>query len=67
MLRPHSPRVPVRTLVAATCCAALGAGLLAGAGTATATPAKPAPRAQAPGAPHSKVVGYFIDWGIYGR
>ncbi|MFF5362129.1 glycoside hydrolase family 18 protein [Streptomyces scabiei] len=67
MLRPHSPRFPVRTLLAATCCAALGAGLLAGAGTATATPAQPGPRAQAPGAPHSKVVGYFIDWGIYGR
>jgi chitinase len=67
MLRPHSPRLPVRSLLAATCCAALGAGLLAGAGTATATPAQPGPRTQAPGAPHSKVVGYFIDWGIYGR
>ena len=67
MLRPHSSRVPVRTLVSATCCAALGAGLLAGAGTATATPAKPRPATQAAGASGSKVVGYFIDWGIYGR
>ncbi|BBC38065.1 Chitinase [Streptomyces graminofaciens] len=67
MLRPRPSRVRVRTLISAASCAALGAGLLAGAGTATASPAQPGTTTHAPGAPGSKVVGYFIDWGIYGR
>ncbi|MFF5537701.1 glycoside hydrolase family 18 protein [Streptomyces cinerochromogenes] len=60
MHTPHRSRV--RTLVSAACTAALGAGLLAGTGTATAA---------APGAPQltagSKVVGYFTEWGTYDR
>ncbi|WP_133916320.1 glycoside hydrolase family 18 protein [Streptomyces sp. NBC_00582] len=59
----HTPLRPrPRTLLAAGCCVALGAGLLAGAGTATAD--APGPAQARPG---SKVVGYFTDWGIYGR
>ncbi|MEV6115448.1 glycoside hydrolase family 18 protein [Streptomyces sp. NPDC052109] len=57
---PHRSRL--RALVSAACTTALGAGLLAGAGTATAA---------APAAPHvkagSKVVGYFTEWGTYDR
>ncbi|MFF1282791.1 glycoside hydrolase family 18 protein [Streptomyces sp. NPDC058299] len=57
---PH--RSVLRALVSAACTAALGAGLLAGSGTATAA---------APGAPQatagSKVVGYFTEWGTYDR
>ncbi|KOX41963.1 glycoside hydrolase family 18 protein [Streptomyces sp. NRRL F-7442] len=70
---PHLPRVrPVRTLLSALCTAALGAGLLAGAGpaTATATAAAPAGPADAPAAQAaagSKVVGYFTEWGVYDR
>ncbi|MEW2398338.1 glycoside hydrolase family 18 protein [Streptomyces sp. NPDC046862] len=64
MHRPHRSRVRFRTPLAVASCAALGAGLLVAAGTATATPAKPSPTAGAAG---SKVVGYFTDWGIYGR
>ncbi|WP_128378448.1 glycoside hydrolase family 18 protein [Streptomyces cavernae] len=67
MLRPHR----LRGLVAAVCCAVLGAGLLAGAGTAAAAPtpreataAAPAPREAAAA---SKVVGYFTEWGVYQR
>lgn len=59
------PRVRFRALVSAACCAVLGAGLLAGAGTATA--AGPAERAAAPKAAGSKVVGYFTEWGTYDR
>lgn len=46
---PHLPRVrPIRTLFSALCTVALGAGLLAGAGPATATAAQAeAPAAQA--------------------
>ncbi|MEU6091270.1 glycoside hydrolase family 18 protein [Streptomyces sp. NPDC047085] len=62
MQTPHGRRPRFRALVAAACSAALGAGLLAGAGTATAA---------APSAPHiragSKVVGYFTEWGTYDR
>ncbi|MEU6070986.1 MULTISPECIES: glycoside hydrolase family 18 protein [Streptomyces] len=57
----HPPRTRFRALVSAVCCAVLGAGLLAGAGTATA--AAPA----APKAAGSKVVGYFTEWGTYDR
>jgi chitinase len=62
----HTPprlNARLRTLLSASCCAALGAGLLAGAGTATATE----PDSGAVPAAGSKVVGYFTDWGIYGR
>ncbi|MCX4607305.1 glycoside hydrolase family 18 protein [Streptomyces mirabilis] len=62
MLRPHRPRSRsrFRALLSAACCAALGTTLLAGAGTATATPSAQ----QAAG---SKVVGYFTEWGVYDR
>ncbi|MFJ5778022.1 glycoside hydrolase family 18 protein [Streptomyces sp. NPDC093094] len=56
-------RTPLRSLVAAVCGAVLGAGLLAGAGPATATTAAPAAEAAA----GSKVVGYFTEWGTYDR
>jgi chitinase len=68
MPRPQLPRVRLTSLVSAACCAVLGAGLLAGAGTATAAPtaskavAKPVPKAAG-----SKVVGYFTEWGTYDR
>ncbi|MFQ3557764.1 glycoside hydrolase family 18 protein [Streptomyces gramineus] len=63
-----SHRSRLRALLSAACCAVLGAGLLAGAGTASAA----AQAAQAaPAAPQvqagSKVVGYFTEWGIYDR
>ena len=61
---PHLPRVrPLRTLFSALCTAALGAGLLAGAGPATATAEAPAAQTAA----GSKVVGYFTEWGVYDR
>ncbi|MCM1938814.1 glycoside hydrolase family 18 protein [Streptomyces sp. G3] len=61
---PHLPRVrPIRTLFSALCTVALGAGLLAGAGPATATAESPAAQAAA----GSKVVGYFTEWGVYDR
>ncbi|MET8645865.1 glycoside hydrolase family 18 protein [Streptomyces sp. NPDC004096] len=63
MLTPHRSRVRFRALVSAACCAVLGAGLLAGAGTATATAQGPAQ----PAAAGSKVVGYFTEWGTYDR
>ncbi|WP_037670866.1 glycoside hydrolase family 18 protein [Streptomyces griseus] len=56
----HRPRALFRALLSAVCCAVLGAGLLAGAGTATAEPT----RQRAAG---SKVVGYFTEWGTYDR
>ncbi|MFF8969496.1 glycoside hydrolase family 18 protein [Streptomyces sp. NPDC014995] len=64
---PHRSRF--RALVSAVCCAVLGAALLAGAGTATATPSTQAAQAaQATRvAPGSKVVGYFTEWGTYDR
>ncbi|MFL9658009.1 glycoside hydrolase family 18 protein [Streptomyces sp. PB17] len=68
---PHLPRVrPIRTLFSALCTVALGAGLLAGAGPATATAGAPATPAQASAtqaAAGSKVVGYFTEWGVYDR
>ncbi|MEU5363820.1 glycoside hydrolase family 18 protein [Streptomyces sp. NPDC005925] len=63
MYSSPQPRPRVRRLLAAACCAALGAGLLAGAGSATASPA--AERTEA--AAGSKVVGYFTEWGTYDR
>ncbi|MFE9624332.1 glycoside hydrolase family 18 protein [Streptomyces sp. NPDC006527] len=63
MHTPMRPLARLRALLAAGCCAALGAGLLAGAGTASADEPGPA-KAPATG---SKVVGYFTDWGIYDR
>ncbi|NEB74139.1 glycoside hydrolase family 18 protein [Streptomyces sp. SID14478] len=63
MLRPHLPRARFKALAAAACCAVLGAGLLASAGTATAQTA-PEPTRAAAG---SKVVGYFTEWGVYDR
>ncbi|MEU1405223.1 glycoside hydrolase family 18 protein [Streptomyces sp. NPDC005728] len=62
MHTPHRPRARFRALVAAACSAVLGAGLLAGAGTATAA-APAAPQLKA----GSKVVGYFTEWGTYDR
>ncbi|WP_369245154.1 glycoside hydrolase family 18 protein [Streptomyces sp. R41] len=62
MLRPH--RFRLRALLSAACCAVLGAGLLAGAGTATAAPETGTAQAAAAG---SKVVGYFTEWGVYDR
>ncbi|CAL9390615.1 glycoside hydrolase family 18 protein [Streptomyces sp. enrichment culture] len=68
---PHLPRVrPNRTLFSALCTLALGAGLLAGAGPASAGAAAPAVPAEAPAtqaAAGSKVVGYFTEWGVYDR
>ncbi|MCO4694750.1 glycoside hydrolase family 18 protein [Streptomyces sp. RO-S4] len=58
-----SPHRPLRALVSAACAALLGAGLLAGAGTSTATAATSAQEAAA----GSKVVGYFTEWGTYDR
>ncbi|MEV7031767.1 glycoside hydrolase family 18 protein [Streptomyces sp. NPDC093272] len=60
-----SHRSRFRALLSAACCAVLGAGLLAGAGTASAAAqaAPAAPQVQA----GSKVVGYFTEWGIYDR
>ncbi|WP_432167181.1 glycoside hydrolase family 18 protein [Streptomyces sp. bgisy031] len=63
MLRPHRPRAPFRALLSAACCAVLGAGLLASAGTAAAQN-DVVPREAAAG---SKVVGYFTEWGVYDR
>ncbi|MGW3813650.1 glycoside hydrolase family 18 protein [Streptomyces sp. NPDC005046] len=85
MLRPHRSRAlpqlldsvlprgtSLRALVSAACCAVLGAGLLAGAGTATANETGTAATARTVGtesaaAAGSKVVGYFTDWGVYDR
>ncbi|MEV7149728.1 glycoside hydrolase family 18 protein [Streptomyces sp. NPDC093084] len=60
-----SHRSRFRALLSAACCAVLGAGLLAGAGIASAAAqaAPAAPQVQA----GSKVVGYFTEWGIYDR
>ncbi|MBC2905170.1 glycoside hydrolase family 18 protein [Streptomyces cupreus] len=58
---PHRTRF--RTLVSAACAAVLGAGLLAGAGSATAKSSAPA----AESAAGSKVIGYFTEWGTYDR
>ncbi|MFJ6660392.1 glycoside hydrolase family 18 protein [Streptomyces sp. NPDC091377] len=65
MRTPHRSRSRFRALVAAACTAVLGAGLLAGAGTATAKAEQPA--AKPPARSDSKVIGYFTEWGTYGR
>ncbi|MYT04484.1 MULTISPECIES: glycoside hydrolase family 18 protein [Streptomyces] len=57
---PHRARF--RALISAACCAVLGAGLLAGANSATAAAATPQVKAAG-----SKVVGYFTEWGTYDR
>ncbi|EPH42431.1 glycoside hydrolase family 18 protein [Streptomyces aurantiacus] len=70
MPRPNRPRARLRALLATACCAVLGAGLLAGAGTATADPNSGASRAAASDADAkagSRVVGYFTEWGVYDR
>jgi len=54
------PHTRMKALLSAACCAALGAGLLAGASTASARPS-------AQEAAGSKVVGYFTEWGTYDR
>ncbi|MGV9454239.1 glycoside hydrolase family 18 protein [Streptomyces sp. NPDC003635] len=56
-------RTRFRALVSAACAAVLGAGLLAGAGTATAEASAP----EAELAAGSKVIGYFTEWGTYDR
>ncbi|MCQ4206495.1 glycoside hydrolase family 18 protein [Streptomyces longispororuber] len=63
MLRPHLPRARFKALVSAACCAVLGAGLLASAGTAAAQTDVNSQEAAA----GSKVVGYFTEWGVYDR
>ncbi|MCX5113428.1 glycoside hydrolase family 18 protein [Streptomyces sp. NBC_00378] len=73
MFGTHRPRARFRALAAAACTAALGATLLGVAGTASAgTPpttraAGPASADAAPTAAGDKVVGYFTNWGVYGR
>ncbi|MER5305881.1 glycoside hydrolase family 18 protein [Streptomyces lasiicapitis] len=70
MPRPFRPRARLKALLATACCAVLGAGLLAGAGTATADPNSGVPRAAASDADAkagSRVVGYFTEWGVYDR
>ncbi|WP_329279541.1 glycoside hydrolase family 18 protein [Streptomyces sp. NBC_01451] len=68
MHRPHLPRIRFKALVSTACCAVLGAGLLAGAGTATAAQSALKATAQpVPKAAGSKVVGYFTEWGTYDR
>ncbi|MFI7385844.1 glycoside hydrolase family 18 protein [Streptomyces sp. NPDC049813] len=63
MLRPHLPHTRLTSLAAAACCAVLGAGLLASAGTASAQTDTGSRQAAA----GSKVVGYFTEWGVYDR
>ncbi|MFF3493951.1 glycoside hydrolase family 18 protein [Streptomyces sp. NPDC002795] len=63
MLRPHLPRRGLKTLLSAACCAVLGAGLLAGAGSAAAQQQTDTE----PKAAGSKAVGYFTEWGVYDR
>ncbi|MEU9173606.1 glycoside hydrolase family 18 protein [Streptomyces sp. NPDC048420] len=59
----HLPqRARFRALLSAVCCAVLGAGLLAGASSATAAAPERTPRAAG-----SKVVGYFTEWATYDR
>ncbi|WP_250306516.1 glycoside hydrolase family 18 protein [Streptomyces sp. A 4/2] len=65
------PRARFRALLAATCTAALGFTLLAGAGSASAGENTAPVAAKAPAgskvATGSKVVGYFADWDVYQR
>ncbi|GAA2626060.1 glycoside hydrolase family 18 protein [Streptomyces vastus] len=71
MLRPQRPPARFRTFVSAVCCAVLGAGLLAGAGPATASQEAKATdsagKSARKAAAGSKVVGYFTEWGTYQR
>ncbi|MFE6960830.1 glycoside hydrolase family 18 protein [Streptomyces sp. NPDC057696] len=67
MLRPHRPRASFRALLSAACCAVLGAGLLASAGSATAQESPAVRTEAASAAAGSKVVGYFTEWGVYDR
>ncbi|MFH8795379.1 glycoside hydrolase family 18 protein [Streptomyces sp. NPDC017941] len=70
MPQSNRPRARFRALLATTCCAVLGAGLLAGAGTAAADQNAGAARAttaEADAKAGSRVVGYFTEWGVYGR
>ncbi|MEU1039981.1 glycoside hydrolase family 18 protein [Streptomyces sp. NPDC005551] len=69
MFRPHRTRARFRALLSAACCAALGAGLLAGAGAAAAGESATATTAgqSTAAAAGSKVVGYFTEWGVYDR
>ncbi|MFF8696974.1 glycoside hydrolase family 18 protein [Streptomyces sp. NPDC015144] len=74
MFGPHRLRARFRAFAAAACTAALGAALLGVAGTAPAgaTPtttraAAPATTGTTPTAAGGKVVGYFTNWGVYGR
>ncbi|MEV8018500.1 glycoside hydrolase family 18 protein [Streptomyces sp. NPDC086554] len=67
MLRPHTPRARFKALLATACCAALGAGLLAGAGSAAAGQDKDSTTKATRAAAGSKVVGYFTEWGVYDR
>ncbi|MFD7166023.1 glycoside hydrolase family 18 protein [Streptomyces violascens] len=65
-VRAGGTPIKFKALIAAACTAALGVTLLAGAGSATASPEK-APQAPQAAAAGSKVVGYFTDWGVYQR
>ncbi|ARX82056.1 MULTISPECIES: glycoside hydrolase family 18 protein [Streptomyces] len=66
MPRPNRPRARFKALLATACCAVLGAGLLAGAGTAAADQNTGAP-AKTEAKAGSRVVGYFTEWGVYDR
>ncbi|GAA4793024.1 glycoside hydrolase family 18 protein [Streptomyces ziwulingensis] len=64
----HLPLRPrLRGVLSALCAAALGAGVLAGAGTASAGTAPRSAPAAEQAAAGSKVVGYFTEWGTYDR
>ncbi|QHC24251.1 glycoside hydrolase family 18 protein [Streptomyces sp. GS7] len=73
MLRPHRKRSPRRLIAAATalCTAALAGTLFAAPASArpaaAPTAGHPVTAAAQPAAAGGKVVGYFIDWGTYGR
>ncbi|MEV7286725.1 glycosyl hydrolase family 18 protein [Streptomyces sp. NPDC093252] len=66
----HRPRARFRALVATVCTTVLGAGLLAGATSASAKPEAAVANAAAQSASHrssDKVIGYYTEWGTYGR
>ncbi|MFD9636323.1 glycoside hydrolase family 18 protein [Streptomyces violascens] len=65
-VRAGGTPIKFKALIAAACTAALGVTLLAGAGSATASPER-APQVPQAAAAGSKVVGYFTDWGVYQR
>ncbi|EKX66949.1 glycoside hydrolase family 18 protein [Streptomyces ipomoeae] len=66
MHTPLHPRARGRALPAVACSVVLGATLLAGTGSASADQHGGA-KGHVAKAGGSKVVGYFTDWGIYGR